>query len=374
MKLYFFRTLLLIALVLVGIIGCKPSWQIENPYTTVDWEKYGQYKANLHTHSMVSDGWMNPHTVVEKYHKAGYRILAISDHNSVTYPWEEFSKFEASDKTKQRIESKVLKPQEEELIELADLKFKDVKPSDMGMLAIQANELSSHHHMCSFFSDHNGTTTEVESLEATAVKNGITILNHPGRYTGSNPDHYNLKWYLNLFKSYNYLVGLESFNCGKRFPHDRQLWDSILTVMAPIRPVWGFSNDDMHSMRDFGRNWNVFLLPDLSEQEVRQAMEKGIFYFVYAPEGHNGTQVPIIKSIKVNQRRGEIMINASKQDSIVWISDGKRICRGNQLLLKELPKTSNYVRAELYGAEFSIVCTQPFIIKNRNNRIVKNIN
>ena len=26
------------------------------------------------------------------------------------------------------------------------------------------------------------------------------------------------------------------------------------------RPVWGFSNDDMHSMRDFGRNWNVFIL------------------------------------------------------------------------------------------------------------------
>lgn len=357
------KAILVVTLAFVVFTGCNTVQNIKNPYETVDWKNYGQYKANLHTHTMVSDGWMNPHTVVEKYRAAGYCILAISDHNSVTYPWEEFSKFKVSGKTEKRIANKELKPQEEEAMTPDDLIFKDVSPSDMGMIAIHANELSNHHHMNSFFNDHNGTTTEDRSLKAIASKNGIAVLNHPGRYHDTDPGHYSLEWYLDLFRRYPHLLGMEVYNCGKRFPHDDQLWDSILTVMAPVRPVWGFSNDDMHSMRDFGHNWNVFPLPELNEQAVRHAMENGTFYFVFAPEAQNGLLPPVIESVKVNQQREKIKINASKCDSIVWFSGGKKIEWGNQLSLKKLQGNRNYVRAELYGDGFSVVCTQPFYIE-----------
>jgi hypothetical protein len=360
---FFMKTVLLVVVAFAVPAGCSSVQQIKSPYSTVDWGKYGQYKANLHTHTMVSDGWINPHTVVEKYREAGYRILAISDHNSVTWPWEEFSGFKVSGKTEKRIAGKELKPQEEEAMTPGDLDFRNVSPSDMGMVAIQANELSSHHHMNSFFSDHNGTKTEIESLNATAAKNGLTVLNHPGRYHEPDPKHYSLEWYLDLYKRYPHLLGMEVYNCGKRFPHDDLLWDSILVVMAPVRPVWGFSNDDMHSMRDFGRNWNVFPLPELSEQEVRRAMEEGAFYFVYAPDGYNELLTPVIESVKVSQRKRKIEINASKCDSIVWISGGTKIGRGNRFVLKRSRGGLNYVRAELYGADDSVVCTQPFFIE-----------
>ncbi len=357
------RMMTLAILGIVFLSGCQPSWKIENPYSTVDWKNHGQYKANLHTHTMVSDGWMNPHTVVEKYREKGYQILAISDHNAVTYPWEEFSGFKAGGSIFKRIEEKKLKPQEEEMILPEDLEFKNVNPSDVGMLAIQANELSSHHHTGSYFNDHNGTKTEIESLEAVAGKGGLNVLFHPGRYHGTNPEHYSFQWYLNLYETYDHLIGIEVFNNGMRYPRDRSLWDSILTVMAPVRPVWGFSNDDMHSMRDFGRNWNVFLLPELDVQQVRHAMENGIFFFVYAPEGQDGPAPPVIRKIKVNQRRGKIEIEASGQDSIVWISGGERLTRGNEFSFRKVQKEINYVRAEVHGKEFSVVCTQPFIIK-----------
>ncbi|MGV8096106.1 MAG: fibrobacter succinogenes major paralogous domain-containing protein [Mangrovibacterium sp.] len=45
--------------------------QIQNPYERVDWTKHGQYKANLNAHTMVSNGWMNPQSVVEEYKKSG---------------------------------------------------------------------------------------------------------------------------------------------------------------------------------------------------------------------------------------------------------------------------------------------------------------
>jgi len=357
------RILVIIILIAIFITSCQFSREIENPYKSVDWDNDGQYKANLHTHTMVSDGWMNPQTVVGKYREKGYHILAISDHNAVTYPWEEFSKFTANNKILNRVSGKMLKPQEEEFILAEELEFKDVNSSDIGMLAIQANELSSHHHMGSFFSDHNGTKTEVESLDSITAKNGLAVLFHPGHYHGPDPDRYSLQWYLDLYRKYDHLVGMEVFNCGRRYPFDDRLWDSILTVMAPVRPVWGFSDDDMHSMRDFGRNWNVFLLPELNLQQVRQAMENGNFYFMYAPEGQDGLPPPVIESIKVNQRKGKIEIKASQQDSIVWISAGKRIGKGDVFSLKNVQEKINYVRAEIYGKEYSIVCTQPFIIK-----------
>ena len=38
-----------------NITGTK-NYTITNPYATVDWSTWGHYKANLHTHSTVSDG------------------------------------------------------------------------------------------------------------------------------------------------------------------------------------------------------------------------------------------------------------------------------------------------------------------------------
>lgn len=353
----FIRTVLIVISGFTVLAGCQTTLQIQSPYCSVDWAKYGQYKANLHTHTMVTDGWMNPQTVVEKYRERYYRILSITDHRSVTYPWQEFSKFTISGKTDQRIKYVILKPQEDKPITRSDVEFKDVNPSDVGMVDIQGSELwFRKHELNCFFNNYSGPDSE-GFLDTIAAKGGIAVLNHPGRYKLP------ALWYIDLYKHYNQLVGIEVFNCGNRYPNDRQLWDSILTVMAPSRPVWGFSNDDMHSMRDLGKDWNVFLLPEANQENVRYAMENGITYFIHAPKGHKGVQAPVINSININKKRGIIKIEASVYDSIVWISNGKKIHKGRHCNIKKLPADGQYVRAELYGAENSIVCTQPFMVE-----------
>lgn len=53
--------------------------------TTV-FQKPGRFwKANLHTHSSCSDGMLSPEQVCAVYRKAGYHILAITDHFSERY-------------------------------------------------------------------------------------------------------------------------------------------------------------------------------------------------------------------------------------------------------------------------------------------------
>ena len=42
------------------------------------------YKANFHCHTTESDGKLNPLSVVKFYKQAGYDILSITDHRTVT--------------------------------------------------------------------------------------------------------------------------------------------------------------------------------------------------------------------------------------------------------------------------------------------------
>lgn len=41
------------------------------------------FKANLHTHSTISDGKLTPTEVKEAYKAQGYHILTITDHNII---------------------------------------------------------------------------------------------------------------------------------------------------------------------------------------------------------------------------------------------------------------------------------------------------
>lgn len=63
--------------------------------------------------------------------------------------------------------------------------------------------------------------------------------------------------------------------------YDRILWDNILKVMMPEgRNVWGFSNDDTHSLNATGYSFNMMLMPELTIASTREAMENGTFYAV----------------------------------------------------------------------------------------------
>ena len=339
--------LLILAVAVLSFSSCNSGFKIDNPYESVDWENHQQYKANFHTHTTRSDGRLNPDTVVDIYHALGYHILAITDHNEVTYPWTQFSEMDASTKSFERAES------EPETMP-AHFNYEDRNPVVLKMIDIEGNEFSRHHHMGSFFNDLLGTEDVKESLEAIAEQDGIVMLNHPGRY------NYPIDWYVDLYQTHGHLIGLEVYNQGDRYPGDRPKWDSLLTVTMPDRPVWAYSNDDMHSLPHVGRNWNMLVLPELSHESVRNGMEKGLSYFIYAPQGHDGAEPPVIYFVRTDNRSGTIEINAGRYNSVEWISEGRVVHDGPVLDLNELKNVGSYVRAMFYGEGETVVGTQPF--------------
>jgi hypothetical protein len=324
--------LLLVSLLpLWGCLSLPPdAIRVDNPYADASWHTDHHRKTSLHVHTKVSDGRLYPHEAIDAYKALSYDILAITDHNKVTHPWTT-------------------------LHETYGEGYENRDPVVVGMKDIRGNELSSHHHMGSYWADHNGTETEDESLQATAAKGGQTLLCHPGRY--KKPDD----WYVDLFTRYPHLKGMEVYNQGDRYPGDREKWDNILTLMMPDRPVWAFSNDDMHRREHLGRNWNVLLIRKPTDTVIRRALDQGQFYFVYCPKGHDGAAPPEINSITVNERKGTIAIEAENFASIQWISEGKVVDEGTVLNLRETEGLGSYVRAVLHGpADDTIAGTQPF--------------
>lgn len=185
-----------------------------NPYADVNWSTVDHHKANLHTHTnghkVLEDGtiiyangemigpdgeqlrgpveghtheWRDPHPdfveaggrqagsdgslrvdeVIDAYHERGYTILALTDHDRVTWPWKSYSR----------------------------------DPEELGMLAVEGNEITRRvHHFLSLFTDFEPDFTdrpdasaplaernaELDNLLAgVAASGGLSVIAHPTR-------------------------------------------------------------------------------------------------------------------------------------------------------------------------------------------------
>ena len=338
------RWLELIALCLIfstsaGRADQPAGWRIQNPYAGVDWTSWESCPASLHVHTTRSDGKLTPAQAIDAYARLDYKILALTEHDTkgpggnrqdpdrekTTWPWSAFGR----------------------------------DPAALGMVAIEGNEMSAQHHLGSYFSGFGAAAAPSMDYILTEIgkRNGLAVFFHPGRY--DQP----AAWYAQLFRQHPCAIGLEAYSDGDSFPQDRKKWDEILSRL-PERTVWGFSNDDMHKPKNkLGRNWNIFLLPELTSQAARACMENGTFFYVYAAQGHSGEPPPAVKNIVVDETNGTIAIEAGGCGPIEWISKNEALQRGPIFRLADAPATINYVRAELRSPGGStLLGTQPFRI------------
>ena len=392
--------------------GYNKNKVVVNPYGKVEWSCYKQYKAALHLHTIQSDGYHMPDEVVGTYQNAGFTILAITDHDW-NYPnarvkWGEIPEERASPYPKD--------PKPPNYPANPTWPWNDYggpKPEDAGMIGIQANELTFRHHINSYFSDY-GVWYEKTGAEAPykgiiddegneireddmllniKEKGGIAILNHPG--ISDEHDWWerkSLDWYIERFRINppDVLIGMEVTNERfEREKYDEGLWDQLLARFMPHRPIWGFGADDMHNLGDVADTYTVFLLDEFTGEAVRQAMIRGQFYFCKSTRRidirkDDPSVFPVINEIKID--RGNITINASDYDKIIWISVpelleplsdykksdqpwslGSIVGEGETFYLRQGIK--NYVRAELIRTEGKDVYrtfTNPFGIRAKD--------
>jgi hypothetical protein len=341
---------LILAISLVFVTGSSAQEKVVvlNPYEGVDWEVEHR-KGNFHTHTTESDGSQDPDQVIDGYHENEYDVLALTDHNHVTWPWTQYGR----------------------------------SPEQLGMVPVPGNELSRHNHNLSLFSTYpeplreRATDRLHTSIREVAEVGGLNVLAHPGRYwePGDNrvPDDALAK-YLGLFHHYDALIGMEVHNQTDRYPWDRRLWDALLEELMPDRPVWGFANDDSHGEHQIGLNASWFPVGELTRSNVREAMEAGQFYFSTVTT-HSRVRdmdlAPRLTGVNYDRQNNTLTLSAEvegepvEDDRVRWISNnGEIVAEGSSIDLDETEGLSTYIRAEL-RSEGALTYTQPFGLGER---------
>ncbi len=350
--------------VLSSASGSEQKKLTVNAYDGVDWENVGRYKANFHTHTSQSfDTKFNTDYVVDAYAKAGYKILALTDHDANPYPWQLFPLYNPASGSR--------------------------SPEELGMIAIPGVELSkdnrnnwneatggefNHHN--DFFTGRKGQefASLRESYAYTQKLGGLQIINHPGQYWSLDKEYTpgeknSPEWHAENFTMFDSLIGLEVYNQGNRRPNDRILWDQILDITMPTRPVWGYSCDDTHTAEQYFRNYQFMLMDEFSVDALKDAMRNGREYFSYEYTGSGEAKAPRINSIAVDNDANLITID-SDTDEIYWICSTDRktgasastrkstvVGRGKSFDFTGF--RGSYVRALLKN-NYGETCTQPF--------------
>ena len=384
------------------------DYTIVNPYENVNWSTTGQYKANLHTHSIVSDGGEDFNAMIERHYELGYDILAMTDHATVDRSWTKLN-INPSITWAMNIDTGGSNP-----TPLTEARFAEITNgagrNGRGMLrvpfGIEHNAAALNNtHVNSFFCDYGdgylgGTSYYDQILKGVDDAGGVCFINHPGEYTGakkdspdaaydtSNPYYaYIVKKYTKLLKTYKSCLGMEFINKNDdRTQNDRKLWDLLLANVVPSgRNIFAFGDSDAHSLSAIDTNWEIFCMPSNTVENLRASMEKGSFFAA----SHNiknskevarleaetglelgtewtaaaGVDAPKVTKIAVDEQADTIAVTAINQKTIHWIANGKVICVGGTIDLDDYPdKIGSYVRAEVWG-EGGILYVQPFILQ-----------
>ncbi|MCL2577966.1 MAG: cellulase family glycosylhydrolase, partial [Defluviitaleaceae bacterium] len=249
--------------------------------------------------------------------------------------------------------------------------------TNAGMISVpNSNEQTIRDHVLTYWLNHNSSNAS-SSVDTEVVitnlltqvqnsTNGMAVFAHPGRHTcgratrcsmhsnsGNRCEHSGaagniaasnlpreVNRYVTRFNNFSRAIGMEIYNRPDHESRsDRILWDNILMEIMPQRErnVWGFANDDSHSMDGTGLGWNVMLMPSLTDGNHRTAMRDGTFYMVSRIDRRLGVnagqgtgaaggwheplmnrQAPAITNISVTGQT--ITITGVNYDEILWIT------------------------------------------------------
>lgn len=205
------------------------------------------YKANLHTHTTVSDGIYSPQEIISMYQQQGYDALALTDHG----------------------------------------KFNPIEDYDScGMTLLHGIELHPQSawcrrwHLLALGVKAGSMDGAVENtppqtvIDTVTGAGGLVFAAHP-YWCGFQHEH---------VASLKNITGIEVWNTSCRYigkAYNMQIWDDLLMQDLPFTAL---AVDDSHKEQDLFWGWTVICAPDNSESSLLEALRQGSFYSSMGPE------------------------------------------------------------------------------------------
>lgn len=240
------------------------------------------YKANLHTHSTISDGQLSPQEVKQTYKDLGYQILALTDHNIIV---DHSDMNEADFLMLTAVEinhnNENYRPRFDGQVYHLNLIAK--RPDNLWSPSKAPHKypggLEYEKYMHCEQMDMSYGPEAVNAMIAKANEMGFLVMyNHPTWSGQSYPDYAPLKglWAMELRNSECCMLGNNENN--------PRVFKDLLNLGNRIYPV---GTDDMHKPRAAGLSWIMVGAPQLRYDSVIEALEKGDFYMSCGPQIHS---------------------------------------------------------------------------------------
>lgn len=385
------------------------EYKISNPYADVNWDTWQAYKAQLHVHTIASDGNVQLADVVEAHYALGYDILAITDHATCGVEWTQAPQLIPLFRL-----VKYERTQMSDIVTVTPERYEQITTGSdrdgRGMLdvptGIEMNgAVPSNSHINGYFTDGYGqgllgVDGDYETPAAQVdARGGITFLNHIGNYLEYNNNDnaekaVNNPFYINKFASifvnYPSCLGMDvNSGTNNHTKYDIRLYDNVLhkTIPYGVTP-WCYAFSDAHGQEQWDRAFTVHMLPELSVDSWRESMENGTFFAVGRHarlrmgdnwQGEYGSAYPMVTGIKINEKLNTITLTCADAQKVFWVADGKDIQA--DVSTDETGNTmsctldiddyygmkngiSTYVRAEILG-EGGICYVQPITITEK---------
>lgn len=250
--------------------------RFRNPFT----QPGKWYKANLHTHTTNSDGRQSPAETAEAYRKAGYHVLALTDHNRT---------------------NDVRGLSRKNFLVIGGMEYHPRCPST-----------PNPHHLVALNVPHGFEFAEQypadgnACIRAVKAAGGVSTLAHP-------------LWCGHRYDMYSYLKGfiaLEVYNTttdGIGRANSETDWCHLLDA-GRILPA--LAVDDSHGLHDRFGGWTWVRLRSLTVRSVMNALRTGCCYSSTGPEIHD-----------FRRRRGCVQVTCSPVETIYFLAHswhGKR--------------------------------------------------
>lgn len=279
------------------------------------------YKANLHSHTTVSDGYLTPEQSKELYKKEGYSILAYTDHEIYTYH-EELTDDDFL--VLAGLEAGVSDPDIFWPVrKVYHLNLIDTDPTQNTALKLGKDKKEEDPDFFTMTMEYNDIGAINAYIKEMSDLGFLVTYNHPW-------------WSLQTYEDYSgleHLFAMEIYNYGCE--HDGlygaapQAYDEMLRagMLRKDEPLFCLSTDDNHNVHPVGHQQNdafggyvMVKAEELTYPSVIEALQAGDFYSVIGPEG------PEIHELYLKDE-STLVVECSPVEKIYVITDSRNTYR-----------------------------------------------
>ena len=308
----------------------------------------GFYKANLHCHTVLSDGNMTALEVKNLYQKHGYSIVGFTDHSK-------FAKYP----------------------ELCDENFLAVPGVESAFTCLDPNNVPLKYRLChiNFFPKNPDNAVYVEEEHTYDIGNinryidkmkksgWFCTLNHPG-------------WSLQTTEEINGINGIDGFEV---YNHKSVIHDNNGNAQAQYavflnsgKKAWAVATDDCHTgltpngnpdpvNNDTCGGYIMLSMPSLSHENFVDAFINGRFYASSGPELYN---------YYIDEEKDTVVLDCSPVSNVLLkgvhtVKGATILAESNSIVHAEFPlgpirKKEPFFRLEVFTKEMKQAYSQPF--------------